>query len=301
VPNFLPCNAGTTKQALLQLHLAVFLWGFTGVLGRVISLDEYALVVYRMIFTVIILAAILFFNKQLVLLPWQQAKKLIGIGFIIAIHWVAFYGSIKKANASIALICLSTSSMYTAVIEPFFRRKKVNYFEIVSSIIALIGMVCIYTFETKYVVGIVFGLIAAMLSALFTAMNKQVIDDYPAQLVAFYEIGGGVLLLLILAPIYHYIFPQLHIVPSALDYFWLLLLSYFCTVVGQSLALQALKKLSTFTVILAVNLEPIYGIALAFIFYNENKDLTKGFYFGIALIAISVLYHTIMMRKQYKI
>jgi drug/metabolite transporter (DMT)-like permease len=294
----LPPAPITTKQALYQLHIAVFLWGFTGVLGRAISVDEYALVIYRMVLTTAILGLVLYSKKELFLLPWAEAKKLIGIGCIIAIHWVAFYGSIKKANASIALICLSTSSIYTAILIPFLQRKKIIYYEIIASIIAVLGMVLIYRFETKYVTGIIFGLLAAMLSAVFTTFNKKIINNYSSQLIAFYEIGGGVVLLIVLAPLYHYYFPQLSIMPTSLDYLWLLLLSYFCTVLGQSLALSALKKLSAFTVVLAVNLEPIYGIVLAFLLYQEDKDLSKGFYYGIAIIAFSVLFHSWMMYWQ---
>jgi drug/metabolite transporter (DMT)-like permease len=276
------------------------LWGFTGVLGRVIALDEYALVIYRMLFTTAILAGILWHTKQFQWIGWADCKKMIGIGCLIAMHWVAFYGSIKKANASIALICLSTSSMYTALLGPIFFKRKINFLEIAFSLLAFFGMALIYKFETKYVTGILFGLIAAMLSAIFTLFNKQIIDKYPSRLVAFYEIGGGVWVLFLIMPLYHYYFPQIRVMPSIKDIGWLLVLSYFCTVLGQSLALSALKKLSTFTVVLAVNLEPVYGIALAFLFYNEQKNLTLGFYYGIFFIALSVILHTYWMYATNK-
>jgi drug/metabolite transporter (DMT)-like permease len=281
------------------MHVAVFLWGFTGILGKAICLSEYPLVVYRMLMTAGILFLILKFTKQFIIVTRNQFLELAGIGCIIALHWVAFYGSIKYSNICVAMVCLSTSGIYTALLEPFFLKRNIKPSEIVFSCIALIGMGLIYKFETQYTKGIIFGLISALLAAIFTLFNKNAVAKHSAQLVAFYEIGSGSILLLFLWPAYTYYFPQLHNIPSAPDLFYLFLLSFFCTVLGQSLALSALKKISSFTAVLTVNLEPIYGIALAFLFYHENKDLSKYFYFGIALIALSVVMHIWdSMRKQ---
>lgn len=282
----------------MKLHLAVFLWGFTGVLGRVIALDEYALVCYRMAITASILFGILNYKKQWRWIGWAECRRLVLIGCIIGIHWVAFYGSIKKANASIALICLSTASMYTAILEPIFTKRKLQIVELLSSCLAFLGMALIYKFESKFVLGITFGLIAAMLSAVFTMLNKKVVTNYNSQLMLFYEIGGGVGFVILFYPIYNYFFPQHRLLPDTQDIGWLLVLSYFCTVLAQNLALKSLQKLSTFTVVLSVNLEPVYGIALAFLFYKEGKDLSEGFYYGIALIALSVLLHTLWMNHK---
>ncbi len=293
-------NFNPQQKAYFQLHTAVFLWGFTGVLGVAISVNEYALVVYRIFLTCVILFGLLIYKKQWKKLPFSQLKNIMIIGCLIAIHWVAFYGSIKKANASIALICLSTSSIYTAVLEPLFSSKKWSLLEVVCSLLAIAGMCCIYTFETKYSVGILFGLVAAFLSAIFTILNKKVVNNQPVQLLVFYELATGFLLLLLLAPLYNSFFPQVHILPKKMDYVWLLFLSYFCTVLGQSLALKSLQKLSSFTVVLAVNLEPVYGIALAFLIYDEQKDFGIGFYIGIAIIAASVLLHSVVAYRQRK-
>ena len=282
------------------MHIAVFLWGFTGVLGRAIQLSEFPLVCYRMLITSLILAVILFYKKQLVLLSKKEIKRFASIGFLIAIHWVAFYGSIKYANASIALICLSTSSIYTALLEPVFFKRKIKGTEIILSLIAFLGMYLIYKFEINFSMGITFGLVAAMLSALFTLMNKKSIGTYPAQLVAFYEISSGLILLICLYPIYNKIFPQLKYIPTLNDFGFLLILSYACTVIGQSLALSALKKISSFTAVLTVNLEPVYGIILAYLFYHESKDLSNGFYYGISLIALSVILHIALMAYKRK-
>jgi len=287
------------KNALLKMHLAVFLWGFTGVLGRAIELQEFPLVWYRTLITSLIFLVIIYYRKEFRRLEPKVILRFMGIGAIIAIHWVAFYGSIKYANASIALTCLSTAGIFTALLEPVLLRVKFNYKELFIGFIALVGMYCIYRFEIGYATGIILGIVASLLSSIFTILNKKMVGDYPSRMVAFYEIGAGFLFLTLLLPVYHYFFPLTNFIPSKMDWIWLFILSLCCTVWGQSLALSALKKLSSFTTVLMVNLEPVYGIILAILIYHENKDLGWGFYIGITLIAMSVGLHTLsMMRKR---
>jgi drug/metabolite transporter (DMT)-like permease len=282
------------------MHLAVFLWGFTGVLGRAITLQEYPLVWYRTMITATIFVIILFYRKEFIKITGRELLRFMGIGTIIAIHWVAFYGSIKYANASIALTCLATAGIFTAILEPIVLKVKFNVKEIIIGFIALIGMYSIYHFEVQYAFGIMLGIFASILSAVFTILNKKIIHKYPSRLVAFYEIGSGFLFLTLLLPVYLYLQPNVSFVPIHYDWIWLLILSLCCTVWGQSLALSALKKLSSFTTVLMVNLEPVYGILLAMLIYHENKDLGIGFYLGILLIAFSVALHTLMMYIEKK-
>lgn len=286
------------KNALLKMHLAVFLWGFTGVLGRAISLREYPLVWYRTLFTALILLLFLLIFKKISKISKKELGRFFVIGSIIAVHWVVFYGSIKFANASIALTCLATAGIFTSLIEPLMLKSKFNYKEMLIGLVALIGMYSIYHFEIKYALGIALGILAALLSSIFTVMNKKIVSGYSAQLVAFYEIGFGFLFLTALLPFYLFFQPDIRFEMNSMDFLWLFVLSLFCTVLGQSLALSALKKLTPFTTVLLVNLEPVYGIILAMIFYHENKELGVGFYIGISLIALSVLLHTWMMRKE---
>ena len=288
------------KNALIKMHLAVFLWGFTGVLGRAITLQEYPLVWYRTMITATIFVIILFYRKEFIKITGRELLRFMGIGTIIAIHWVAFYGSIKYANASIALTCLATAGIFTAILEPIVLKVKFNVKELIIGFIALIGMYSIYHFEVQYAFGIMLGIFASILSAVFTILNKKIIHKYPSRLVAFYEIGSGFLFLTLLLPVYLYIQPNVSFVPIHYDWIWLLILSLCCTVWGQSLALSALKKLSSFTTVLMVNLEPVYGILLAMLIYHENKDLGIGFYLGILLIAFSVALHTLMMYIEKK-
>ncbi len=288
------------KEALLKMHFAVFLWGFTGVLGRVIELQAFPLVIYRMIMSALCFLFILYFQKKLISISRKEILRFFIIGSIIAIHWCCFYGSIKFANASIALVCLSTAGIFTAIIEPLVLKTKFETKQMITGFIALLGMYFIYKFEFEYATGIILGIIAALLSSIFTIMNKKIINQYEAKNVAFYEISFGFLFLLLILPFYQYYFPEVSFSPSWNDWFWLFILSFFCTVMGQSFALEALKKISSFTAVLLVNLEPVYGILLAILFYKENKELGWGFVFGIALIAFSVFVHSWQMTNENK-
>ncbi|MGI9191087.1 MAG: DMT family transporter [Chitinophagaceae bacterium] len=283
------------------MHLAVFLWGFTGVLGRAISVAEFPLVWYRTAITAIILGLILWYRNEFKRISGFEVLRFLGIGTIIAIHWVAFYGAIKYANASIALTCLATAGIFTALLEPMVLRTRFNPIELLVGFIALIGMYCIYHFDVRYATGIGLGIIASLLSSVFTLFNKKIVQQYPARMVAFYEIGGGFLVLTLFYPVYTHFFPQADFALKGYDWLWLLILSWVCTVWGQSLALSALKVISSFTAVLLVNLEPVYGIILAMVFFQENKDLGAGFYWGISLIALSVALHSLsMLRKKPK-
>jgi len=287
------------KNALLKMHLAVFLWGFTGVLGRAIDLQEFPLVWYRTLLTSLLFLGILWYRGELKRIPARDLLRFAGIGTVIAIHWVAFYGAIKYANASIALTCLSTAGIFTALLEPLIRKVKFNYLELFIGLIALLGMYFIYRFEMGFSTGIVLGIIASLLSSVFTIFNKEAVGTHPARMVAFVEIGAGFLALTLLLPLYLYYFPETNFRATASDWGWLFVLSLCCTVWAQSLALSALKKLSSFTAVLMVNLEPVYGIVLAILLYHENRDLGWGFFTGILLIALSVGLHTLgMIRKK---
>lgn len=298
------------KRALLNMNAAVLLWGFTGVLGRAIALDAPILVWYRMLLTALIVAFFLTIRKQWLSVPRKDMMALVLIGCLIGLHWVAFYGAIKYANASIALVCLSTASVFTSLLDPFVNKGKFDATEIFLGIIALIGVYFIYQFQQLYGLGILFGVIAAILSSIFTVLNKRVAHKYPARTMVFYEMSTGWAFITLLMPLYIYYFPNAHLFPATTnllgphwyqnDWLWLVVLSLCCTVWAQSLALTALRHLSSCTVTLTVNLEPVYGMLLAFLFYKENKDLHGGFYLGMGLILASVVLQMIRILRPKK-
>ena len=286
------------KKALIQLHIAVFLWGFTGVLGRLISLNEGLLVWWRIAFTLIILAAVLIFKKEFIRIKPAMALRLGAVGCLLALHWVCFFGSIKAANVSIALTCLSSAALLTAFLEPVFTRKKFNPVEIALGLMGLAGILFIFHFEPKFKTGIIIGCIASLLSVLFTLFNKKYVHTASVNNVMLYELGGGWILLTALMPLYLYYFPANVMLPTLTDVLWLTVLSGICTVVAMNLSLHSLKKISAFTQNLTLNLEPVYGIILAFFIYNEQDELSGNFYIGFALILLAVALQMLRIVKR---
>jgi len=290
----------STAKAFLQLHAAVFLAGFTGVLGRLIDLNEGWLVWYRMLLSALIVFLILLFSKKMIVIEKKYVLQCISIGGIIALHWLFFYGSIKYANVSIALVCFAATGSFTALLEPLLMKRRIDLIEVLLGLLVLLGIYLIFHFDLQYKTGIILGVAAAFLSALFPIFNQKLIQHIPAANLTLYELGGGWVMLSLLLPLYLQFSPATKVVPGLTDWFWLLMLSLFCTVLAFQLSVLALKKISAFTANLTYNLEPVYGIALAFFIYQENKDLGKGFYWGICLILLSVLIQTLRVRRGKK-
>lgn len=277
------------KKALINLHIAVFLAGFTGVLGKLISLNESLLVWYRLLITVITMGVLFMVQRSFPLVRIKSLFRLLLIGSIVAFHWVAFYGSVKYANVSIALVCFSTVGFFSALLEPMLLKTKASYSELALGMLAVFGVYLIFHFDTRFQTGILFGIISAILAAVFTILNKKAVEKMDAGTVTFYELTGGFVMLTLLLPGYLRLFNQPFTLPARADWLWLLVLSWLCTVLAFYLSLTALKRISSFTVNLTYNLEPLYGILLAFIIFRENKDLGMGFYLGLLLILLAVV------------
>ncbi len=286
------------KSALIRLHIAVFLWGFTGVLGRAISLNEGWLVWWRMFITTISLWIFFHFLKRINKISLKDFLKIAAIGTVLALHWLAFYGSIKYSNVSIALACLSTTGLLSAVIEPLFFRRKINIYEVILGLFALAGIAIIYATNLNFSVGIYVGLIAALLTVIVSVMNKKLVSGYRHETITLYQLTGGFLGLSILLPFYNRLFPAAHQVPQHYDWLWLIILSWFCTILTFILYINALRQVSAFTVNLTLTLEPVYGIFLAFILYKENETLSRYFYIGFALIFIAVILQMLRLVKD---
>lgn len=279
-------------KAYWQLHTAVLLAGFTGILGKLIQLNEAWLVWYRMLITTIVLLLMAWKARQTLRLPFAQARRLFFIGFIIAMHWVFFYGSIKYGNVSVALVCFAATSAFTAIVEPLLLKSAFRWQELMLGALVLMGIYLIFHFDASYRTGIVLGTIAAFLSALFPVLNKRVVRQIPAGLLSLYELGGGWIILTLLLPLYLWFSPASDYWPRWADWGWLLILSVFCTVLAFQLSVNALKYISPFTVNLTYNLEPLYGILLAFLLFREDQLMGKGFYLGSAVILFTLLLHT---------
>lgn len=277
------------KKAFLQLHAAVFLAGFTAILGKLIQLSEGVLVWWRILLTVIVLAGWLYFTGKLEKVKPAAFLKIAGVGFIIALHWILFYGSIKYSTISVALVCFSATGFFTSILEPLILRKRIVWLEMGLGLLSLTGIYIIFDFHPQYKMGIAFGILSAVGSALFPIFNKRLLLTYKPETLTFYELSGGLLLLTLILPIYQLYFPATYFLPTVQDWIWLIVLAVFCTVLLFLLQLNALKKISAFTSNLTFNLEPVYGILMAFVFFNEGSMLHKEFFIGLALIVLAVV------------
>jgi drug/metabolite transporter (DMT)-like permease len=283
------------RKAFIQLHIAVFLAGFTAILGKLIGLNEGLLVWYRLLITVFILLLVHYFKKQLQLITIKDAFKILGVGLIVAIHWVSFYGSVKYGNISIAVVCFSASGFFTSFFEPVIFKRKIILIEVLLGLLAMAGIYIIFDFHPQYKTAIIFGIVSAIGSSLFPIFNKQLLVRFSPGTLTLYELGGGLIALSILVPFYLLRFPATYYLPTLSDWIWLFILAGVCTVLCFDLQLQALKKISPFTANIAYNMEPVYGIILAFIIFRENKLLNIHFYFGVSLIILSVVLQTGMV------
>ena len=286
------------KKAFIQLHIAVFLAGFTAILGKLIALNEELLVWYRMLITAITLTLLLYFKKELKKLPFKITITIFGVGALVAFHWLCFYGSIKYSNVSVSLTCFSAVGFFTAIFDPLIKKKKIDLVEVFFGLLTIAGIYLIFDFYPQYKLGIVFGIISALLASIFPILNKDLLKIVSAETLTLYEMIGGFLALTLIFPFYLKLFPAKYYWPTVTDWLWLLVLAWLCTVLSFILQLNALKKISAFTSSLTYNLEPIYGIVLAFIIFHENKFLGPGFYYGLGLIFLAVILQ--MGREAYK-
>ena len=285
-------------KTLILLHSAVFLAGWTGIFGRLITLGGLPLVWYRMMVSIPTLAVVLAFVHRFHRLPWKSFLMIAGCGGILALHWVAFYASIQASNVSVGVACIATSCFFTTLLNPLINRKRVSWIEVLISFIAIAGVLLIFSLDVRYRLGIALGLLCAALYSLFSILNINVarVTGEDSATMLFYELIGGIILLSALVPF----LPVADIVPARGDILWLILLGSIFTIIPFLFQLIALRTLSAFTVNLAYNLEPVYSIAFAALLFGEYREVGLSFWLGLTLIVISVLIQTrrVLRRAQ---
>ena len=287
------------KRAYLELHIAVFLFGFTAILGDLIQLSALAIVWWRVFITSISLLFLIRGGKALRRLPWPTILQFMGIGVLVSLHWLAFYGAIKLANASITLICMATASFFTSFLEPLIMRQRVRWYEILLGMAIIPGMALIVSStDSSMNLGILVGLSAALMAALFATLNKKLIGKADEMSITFLELGSAWLFLSVVLPVYiSQSEAPVQLLPSRIDWFYLIILSLLCTTLAYVLALRSLRYLSAFASNLAVNLEPVYGIALAWFILKDHKELSPGFYWGVLIILAAVFSYPLVRRR----
>ena len=289
------------QVAYLKLHIAVLLAGLTAILGDLIQLSALVLVWWRVFITCISLLYFIQFGQNLKAIPKPLILKYMGIGALIAFHWIAFFGAIKYANASIALICMATTSFFTAFIEPLITKRPIRSYEIMLSLLIIPGMMLIVNnTELSMLPGIWIGLLAAILVSLFVVLNKTLIHESDPMTITFLELGSGCLMISLILPFYFWNNEAAVFWPDWTDLGYLMILALLCTTVANVLGLSALKHIPSFVCNLAYNLEPVYGIILAWLILNENKELNAGFYWGCVIIILAVFSYPILRKKFEK-
>lgn len=288
------------KKSFIQLHLSVLLAGFTGLFGKLITLNEVDIVWYRMFFTSMILLVF----TGLPRVATRKMLQLAGCGALLGLHWMLFYGSIKASNVSIGVICFSLVGFFTAFIEPMVYHRRISWKEVLFSLITLCGLLFIFSFDAQYRYGIMIGVASSLVCALYATLNKRVSVGVKSRTVLFYQMAAGLVVVSIIIPFYLFVFPSnqpVLVVPEGSNLWWMLCHALFCTVGMYLLQIQALRGLSAFTVNLSYNLEPCYTILMAFIFFGEAREVNFSFYVGILLILASVLLQTwraVNLQKQ---
>ena len=279
---------------LIILHIAVFLAGWTGIFGRLISLGGLPLVWYRMMTSVVVLAAVLALMRRLHKTALRAVMKICGCGILLALHWVAFFASIQASNVSIGVACVATSCFFTTLFDPLVNRKRLQWKNILLSFIAIAGILFIFSIDVRFRLGIALGLLCAALYSLFSILNINIANETKedSATMLLYELIGGVLFLTLCIPAFRALYPAEPVVPVGSDLVSLLALGSVFTVIPFLFQLQALRKLTAFTVNMAYNLEPVYSIAIAAVLFGELQEVGFSFWVGIFLIVLSVVLQT---------
>ena len=279
---------------LIILHIAVFLAGWTGVFGRLISLGGLPLVWYRMMTSVVVLAAVLAIMRRLHKTGLRAVMKICGCGILLALHWVAFFASIQASNVSIGVACVATSCFFTTLFDPIINRKRLQWKNILLSFIAIAGILFIFSIDVRFRLGIALGLLCAALYSLFSILNINIANEIKedSATMLLYELIGGVLFLTLCIPAFRALYPAEPVVPVGSDLVSLLALGSVFTVIPFLFQLQALRKLTAFTVNMAYNLEPVYSIAIAAVLFGELQEVGLSFWVGLFLIVLSVVLQT---------
>lgn len=286
------------KKAYIQLHLAVWLAGFTGILGRLIELNEAWLVWYRVGLTALAFWIWCMIKPSGVRLPLRTILAIMAVGMVATAHWVTFYGSIKYANVSIALVCFSSIGFFTALFEPLLLGTPFRWTELLLGTLTLLGIYLIFHFDVEYKTGILLGMISSVLASLFPIWNRFFLRTTSSTQMLAWQQSGGFIFLSAILPIYLSYSTIGTNVPTLSDWGWLLFLVGGCSVWAFHLSASALKKLSAFTVNLSYSLEPLYGILLAFLIFREDKMLHPGFYVGTAIILTALGLHAVISFRR---
>ncbi|WAC12004.1 DMT family transporter [Dyadobacter pollutisoli] len=293
--------SSTSLRSYLHLHFLVMIWGFTAIVGLMVTISPVALVFYRTLFAAAGLGFIIFFKQKTFKTDSADLIRMLAVGFVLSAHWMLFFASARISTASVCLAGMATTSLWTSLIEPLVSKKPVRLLEVGLGILAFAGLYVVFKFEFDHALGLALALASALLAAVFTVANSKLVQRISAYTITFYEMIG--------ATAFSFVFLGISewqgwtrgepYIPAAKDWVWILFLALICTVYASTMATQLMKQFSAYLINLTINLEPVYGIALAFFFFGEKERMTEEFYLGTLLILLAVLLYPLLMRTTF--
>lgn len=289
-----------TTTDYLKLHFIVFLWGFSAILGKLITVSSVELVLLRFVLAAVGMYLVISFMNENVKIKPMDVLKLILIGFIVSLHWLAFFGSARIANISVSLVGFATNSLWAALLEPWFNKTRIKKFELLLGLMVLLGLYIIFSFDFQYKAGLSLAILAGFTSALFSTLNSKMIKRVSSKTITFYEMCGGflgtALFIFVCAIGWPDYWTPLEL-PSASDWIYLSLLAGVCSIYAYTVAIELLKKISVFLIQLTLNLEPLYGIIMAVIIFGEEEKMSVNFYVGTFIILCAVLSYPLLKSR----
>ncbi|MFY7669693.1 DMT family transporter [Tenacibaculum sp. MEBiC06402] len=281
----------------LLLHFIVFIWGFTAILGKLITIEAIPLVWYRMLIAVIFICAYFLVKKKSFKIPRRAIFKFFITGAIIAVHWITFFKAIKVSNVSVALVTMSTGAFFTALMEPIFFKRRINPVEMLLGLLVVFGLYIIFNFESQHSLGIIYALISASLSALFAVLNGIFIKEYEADSISLYQLLFGVVVVTVYLGFSGSFTKEFFILENT-DWLYLTILGSVCTAYAFIASVRVMKYITPYTVMLTINLEPIYAIILALIIFKETEQMNAEFYYGAFIVLFVVLLNGILKNSS---
>lgn len=294
--------SSSSVRSYLHLHFLVMIWGFTAIVGLMVTISPVALVLYRTLFAAIGLGIVILSFKKRFAAAGRDVVKMLSVGFVLSAHWMLFFASARVSTASVCLAGMATTSLWTSLLEPLVNKRKISPLEVGLGILAFAGLYVVFKFEFGHALGLMLALASAMLAAIFTVANSRLVQRIDAWVITFYEMVGASLFSLLFlciseaqnwnsgAPF----------IPAQGDWIWILFLAFVCTVYASTMATQLMKQFSAYLINLTINLEPVYGIALAFFIFGEKERMTQGFYMGTLLILLAVLLYPLLTTTVLK-
>jgi drug/metabolite transporter (DMT)-like permease len=284
----------------IWLHIIVLIFGFTGILGKLIETDSYLLVWYRVGIALIAILGYFFITKHSLKITRKLLIKILLVGVVIAVHWITFFEAIKQSNVSIALVCFSSSTLFTSLIEPLYFKRKIKPYELIFGLLIIVGLYFIFSFEFSYLNGMLLSFFSAALASWFTVLNGMLVKETNAKTISFYELLGAFSIVSIMLLGSNGLDVTKYQI-SMSDFKWLLILGTICTAFAFIVSVEVMRKISPYTVTISVNLEPIYSIILALIIWPESETMSYGFYMGTLIVLATIFLNAYLKGKETKV